>query len=621
MRVNLDKIVTLDFETYYDNEYSLKSKELNTSEYIRHPRFKAHCVGIKIGNEPTQVYWEDQVKTALHSIDWTTHAVLCHHTQFDGLILSHHYGIIPAFYFDTMSMARAMHSNQIRSGHGLDSVAAFYGVGNKLPNVLGKMKAHLVIPEELRPEADEYTKTDVDLTLAVFRAMAGVFPDDEFRLIDQTMRMFCDPVFFVDLPRVETELERELAEKQAKVEACGFDIDELMSAGKLAAALRSLGVEPPMKVSQRTNLETYAFSLQDEDFIALGAHEDPRVRALIAARLAVKSTLGETRARRFIKAGSDGHKLPVYLNYCGAHTTRWSGGNKLNLQNLPRGGELRKSLVAPPGHVIVVCDSAQIEARTLAWFANQQNLLKAFADGEDVYSKFASDIYKFEVNKKEHPTERFVGKTSVLGLGYGMAAPKFQGTLALGLMGPPVEIPLAKAREIVSLYRRTYPHIRALWMKMDGVLETMMYKRVSPKKDDYVVLREGVVEYDEQSLWLPNGLGLHYPELKGEFDEFTHSFRNYSYRAGKEFVNIYGGLLTENLIQALARVIVGEQLLEISDKWRVATMTHDEVVAIAPKEKADECLEDMLRIMSTPPKWASDLPLAAEGGYDVVYSK
>jgi hypothetical protein len=631
--IDLERVVAVDFETYFDKEYSLRSKEYNTSEYIRDPLFQVHCVGIKIGSAPTKVYWYDDVEPALREIDWSTHYQLSHHTHFDGMILSHHYGIYPAFYLDTLSQSRALHNCSTRMS--LDAIASLYGIGNKLPSVLSKMKGHRVIPDELRADATAYTATDVDLNSIIYRMQAPVFPEAELRLIDLTVRMFVDPIFEVDLNLAQEELEAEIAEKAAKVAACGFDVDELQSAGKLAEVLRSLGVEPPMKISKRTKLETFAFSQQDEEFMALGAHEDERVRLVIEARLAVKSTQGETRARRFIKAGSDGRKLPAYLNYCGPHTTRWSGGDKNNLQNLERGGRLRRSIKAPPGHAVVVADSAQIEARTNAWFWEENELVEAFRSGADIYSRFATEIYGHEVNRKRkelvdgvetYPDfgKGFVGKVSILGLGYQMGPPRFQGTLALGIMGPKVDISLQLARHIVyNVYRKRYKKIVGGWRICEGVLYRMFMKRIARKTEEYHTFgRNNLLAYDNQSIWLPNGLGLHYPDLKGEVtNEETGEVGNYSYRAVNEYPHIYGGLLTENIIQALARVIVAGQMLEISDRWRVAMMSHDEIVCIAPKRKAEECLHDMIRVMSSPPAWAADLPLAAEGGFDQVYSK
>jgi hypothetical protein len=207
--VDLDRVVSVDFETYFDPKYSLRSKAYSTSSYVRDPQFKAHCVGIKVGLGETKVYWDDEVEPALRAIDWSTSYLLCHHTQFDGLILSHHYGIVPMFYLDTLSMARALHSNQIRAN--LDAVAGFYGVGNKLPNALMKMKGHRDIPPEIRDEATAYTKTDVDIMHAIFRAMIRVYPERELRLIDLTVRFFTEPVLEVDHERAQRELEREIA--------------------------------------------------------------------------------------------------------------------------------------------------------------------------------------------------------------------------------------------------------------------------------------------------------------------------------------------------------------------------------------------------------------------------
>jgi hypothetical protein len=629
--VDIERVVSVDFETYYDQKYSLRAKAYSTSSYVRDPQFKAHCVGIKIGTGTTVVYWEDEIAPALNAIDWSTHYLLCHHAQFDGLILSHHYGIVPMLYLDTLSMARALHSNQIRAS--LDAVASFYGVGNKLPNVLSKMKGQRVIPDELRPDATSYTKTDVDIMFAIFRTMITVYPERELRLIDLTVRFFTEPVLDVDQVRAGRELEHEIAEKRAKIARLIVDEDkvanatdeeiedivaQLQSAGKFAKLLQGLGVEPPMKLSPRTKQMTYAFSQQDEEFMALGAHPDERVRLLIAARLAVKSTIGETRARRLMQHG-DNMKLPLYLNYCGAHTTRWSGGDKMNPQNFGRDGELRKSIIAPPGHVIVAVDSAQIECRTNMWLAKQLDVLEVFAQGGDVYSRTASECYGHEVSKETFPEKRFVGKVATLGLGYQMGPPRFQGTLALGIMGPQVFIELPECQRIVRTWRRKHDKVVKQWKSMEDVLYHMLMKRVNGKRDDYTDY-QGVFSYDEQSIWLPNGLGLHYPDLRGTYDRDKDTFVGYSYRSNKQYVSIYGGLLTENVIQALSRVIVAEQMIEIADKYRVVTMTHDEVVACAPKQQADACLEDMITAMRKPPAWCADLPLDAEGSYGPTYS-
>lgn len=634
MQIDLTKVVTLDWETYFDSDYSLRNKNLNTSEYIRDERFVAHCVGIKEGNTPTRVVWYDDIAPALKELDLPNRYMLAHNTAFDGLILSHHYGIVPALYLDTMSMGKALHNGSSRAS--LDALAAFHGLGNKLPNVLGKMKGHRLIPDDLRADAAAYTAQDVDLCFLLFRMMISVYPESEVQLIDWTIRQFADPVLRVDLERARGELEREIERKReliAKVAGAEQDLEKveelLQSANKFAAELRSLGVEPPMKTSPRTKLQTFAFSQQDDEFMQLVNHEQQEVRELVEARLAAKSTIGETRAQRFLNVG-DG-TLCVGQNYFGAHTGRWSGANKMNLHNLPKierdpvtkepipgTGELRQAILAPPGHQIVVADSSQIEARTLAWVAGQHDLLEVFHNKGDPYKVLASEIYgkpPAEITKDE----RAVGKAGVLGLGYYMGAARFQGSLAMGILGPKMEVPIEFCQRVVTTYRKKNHRITALWRDMSMILYRMLMKKAHGQPDEYSQYK--FLEYDAQSIWLPNGLALHYPDLRAEWNDHTERFEDYHYRSNKEFVRIHAGVLTENLIQALARVIIGEQLLQINERYRAVLMTHDEIVCVAPDAEAEACLQYMFEVMSTSPAWAPDLPLAAEGGYAPNYSK
>lgn len=299
------------------------------------------------------------------------------------------------------------------------------------------------------------------------------------------------------------------------------------------------------------------------------------------------------------------------------NTGRWSGGNKMNLQNLPRGSELRRSIVAPEGHKIVVVDSSQIEARVLAWLAGQENLLEQFRNKADVYSAFASVVYGRPIDRKrvdEHGNkpdelEGIVAKVCVLGLGYQMGAAKLQDTFAKGMMGPKIDFTLDECRHFVNTYRSANYMIAALWQKMDHVLRAASVGQEGTYK---------CLSWGKDYIRLPNGMFLHYPALTVSENDQIEYYNKYG------ISYIYGGLATENAVQALARIIVAEQMLDIIDAdsdYNVMTMTHDEIVVICPDEKVDTCLDDMLRIMRTPPAWAPDLPLDAEGGYAQDYSK
>jgi hypothetical protein len=569
------RLVTLDFETYYSATYSLRSLALSTSGYIRHPEFKPHCVGLKLDDAPTQWYHGDAILFALKAIDWRNSAMLAHHAAFDGLILSHHYGIVPAYYYDTLSMARALHSNAI--GAGLDEVAGFYHLGHKAPGVLEKLKGVRDPAPELLNLLGEYCVKDVDLCYGIFQLMHEGFPQDELDLINLTVRMFTDPILELDLPRLKQELQREQEEKARRIASSGVSLTVLSSADKFAHELVCSGVEtPPRKKSKTTGKPIWAFSKTDLDFLDLRGHPSERVRKLVDGRLAAKSTLAESRAKRLIDSGRAGGRLPVYLSYFGAHTGRWSGrGDRVNLQNLPRpaydtqglyiypSAELRRSIRAPAGHVLVVVDSAQIEARVLAWLAKDTEQLNLFRAKQDVYKHMAAKIYHClaaDITKDQ----RFVGKVATLGLGYGMGRDKFKLTMALGNLGDPVFLSDDQAWHIVNTYRQARAAVVKLWRDLESVLYSMTQRRAGAHKDK-------PLRWDNQHrIHLPNGTYLRYPYL--EFERGEYQYFDYKTIVRKKFnqtledetgKKIFGGAFTENLVQALARIVIGEQMLAI----------------------------------------------------------
>lgn len=670
------KIISLDTETYYDQDYTLR--KLNTSSYVRDPRFKLQMVGVKEGRKPTKVMTEKQFKVWAKTVPWKDRALLCHHTHFDGFILSHHYGIVPGMYLDTLSMARGLHSNEVDGD--LDSVAKFYGGRGKIEGILEKTKGVRDWSPALFKEVGTYCVQDVDEMHRIFWLMHAKMPGREMELIDLIVRMFCDPVLKVNIPKVRAEHAREVAKRKelffsavtaadyepggehydkdlhkklikgpAERALTGEDRDMLICKRLLgnnewfADQLRKVGIEPAKKVSpawMKASPATrdddgkyiYAFGKDDIGFTSLPEqHElwrgdlDPNKKAdvvqiaarkihleiMVGARLASKSTNNITRAERFIVAGDNGMSLPVGYAYSRAHTHRLGGSNKMNMQNLQRGGELRESIEAPPGYELAVCDSAQIEARMNAWFWEQEDLVEAFRLGRDIYSEFASkSIYHRELTKKD-TKERFVGKTSILGLGFQMGAPKLQLTLAKGIGGVSAILTLNECHRIVNAYRSTYFKIRNGWAKCQSILEDMATGRTGSYK---------CISWEKETIWLPNGMCLKYPGLKAAINEDT-GWMEFTYLAKGIRSKIYGGLLCENIIQALARIVVMYQMLEINKKYRAVMTTHDEVVALAKALAAEKCFQFMLGVMRTPPSWAPGLPLNAEGGHAFNYSK
>lgn len=666
--VDWARLVTLDFETYFDADYTLR--KLSTSEYIRDPRFKVQCVGIKIGNKATKVYPAGKVRAALRAIPWETHSLLAHHAHFDGFILSHHYGIQPKKLYCTLSMARGLHSNDI--GAGLDEVSKFYGGHGKIDGVLEKTRGVLVWPPALYNEAGAYCGNDVDETLRVFKLMWPFMPHDEMDIIDVTVRMFTDPMLKVDRPRVEKELAREIAAKRALLLSIASQaVDErlskadlaplgpnpseediavrrakkLIGSDRFAQLLVNEGVDPPTKTSpawmkkskeeklaQADKKEVYAFSKTDLEFIALVEDPNPRVRALVEARLSVKSSGNVTRAGRFLKASENDQSIPVYLKPYAALTLRWGGGDGTNFQNLKRGGELRKSIMAPKGHVIAVKDSGQIEARVNAWLWGQEDLLHDFRQYDagldrDPYCKFGDVIYNRPITKAD-TEERFVAKVGVLALGYQMGAKRLKNTLALGVMGPQVFISDEVAERIVWAYRSRNDKIKKGWGFCQQIIEDMARGIPGSYK---------CISWDKETVYLPNGMTLRYPGLHDKRipmmaaakfldeditdGEFDFSRPHYVYDRKRVEGKLYGGMLCENIVQCLARLIVAKQLLTISRKYRVVMTTHDEVAVLVKQAQAERASEFMQQAMMTPLPWCKDLPLNAEGGFDVFYSK
>jgi DNA polymerase len=372
-----------------------------------------------------------------------------------------------------------------------------------------------------------------------------------------------------------------------------------------------LGVDPPTKISLRTNKEAWAFAKTDEAFKELASHPDPRVQALVEARLGNKTTLEETRTQRFIDIAKRG-KLPVPIKYYAAHTGRWGGDDKINLQNLPSRGananKLKKSICAPEGYVIIDSDSSQIEARTVAWLSGQNDLVEAFENGEDVYKIMASAIYSKDA-KKITTSERFVGKTTILGAGYGMGGKKFQAQLKT--FG--VDIPEDEAAHIIQIYRATYGKIPELWRQAGRCLEAINSKQACN------LGLEGVVEFDphKAGFLLPSGLWQRYEGIEKVTDSQGNTQFQYPTRRG--IVKIYGGKVIENICQAVARCVIAEQMVKISQRYRVVLTVHDAVACIAREEEKEEALQYVMECMRWRPTWANTLPLNCEASYGHSY--
>ncbi len=603
-------VITIDFETYYDRAFSLS--KMTTEEYIRDERFETIGVSVKVNDEEAQWFSGTKKKTSewLDQFDWDNSVAVAHNAVFDMAILNWVFDIRPKRIADTLSMLRAIDGPN--AGNSLAKAAERYGLGikgNEVVNALGKRRLDFT-PKEMTAYC-VYCINDVRLTYELFKRIAVGFPAIELRLIDLTIRMFTEPVLELDKWALTSHLVKVQKLKTQLMNKAVITKENLMSNPKLAETLSSLGVAPPMKTSPTTGKETYAFAKNDEGFKALLEHESPIVQAIVAARLNVKSTLEESRTERFIKIAERG-TLPVPLRYYAAHTGRWGGDDKVNLQNLPRKSPLKKAILAPEGYTFIDCDSSQIEARTLAWLAGQDDLVAAFDAGEDVYKIMASRIYGVPADEVTDD-QRFVGKTTILGCGYGMGAAKFKAQL----MTFGVDMELEECERIIFIYRATYPKIPKLWQQASRALMAMTRNKTAPLGCGEVLTVCGTA-----GIKLPNGLSIKYPNLRRRKGKETKDFELvYDTNKGRAVIptRIYGGKAVENICQALARIIIGEQMLMIARSYRVVMTVHDAVGVIAPTEKAAKAREFVEQCMRMRPKWATALPLNCESKMGASY--
>jgi DNA polymerase I-like protein with 3'-5' exonuclease and polymerase domains len=604
-------LITLDFETYYDQDFSLR--KLTTEAYIRDPRFEVVGVGVKLNDGETE--WasgtHEQISRYLHSFDWSNAMLLCHNTMFDGAILSWLFDIQPRVLADTLCIARALHGVEV--GGSLHVLSQRYNLGAKGTEVLnakGKRRVDFT-PEELSRYGD-YCVNDVELTYKLFMRMGKNFPKQEMRIIDMTLRMFTEPRLELDIGLLQEHLENTIKIKEDLITSSGVTREHLMSNPKFAELLVSLNVDPPMKTSLTTGKETYAFAKNDEAFKALQEHEDPRVQALVTARLGTKSTLEETRAERFIGIAKRG-LIPIPVRYYAAHTGRWGGDDKINIQNLPsrgvNGKKLKSSIIAPVGYTLVDCDSSQIEARVLAWLAGQDDLVKAFANKEDVYIKMASKIYNVK-EKDVTKEQRFVGKSTILGAGYGMGAVRF----AEQLKSFGTTISVDEARRIISIYRDANWKISQFWRNCQNMLVEMSRGKLTTFGAKGIV--KSVETATGYGIKLPSGLVMRYDDLQYEQGERGPEF---SYKTRRGRTRIYGGKVTENVCQAIARCIMGEQMLAIAKRYKPVLTVHDSVVCCVPDDELDEARQYIEECMSTTPSWAEGMPITCESGIGKSY--
>jgi DNA polymerase len=466
--------------------------------------------------------------------------------------------------------------------------------------------------------------------------------------------MFTNPTLELDKDMLNEAITDERQKREALLEKIGIEETSLASNEQFANVLLELGVTPPKKISKTTGKEAYAFAKNDALFQALLNSDNEDVALLCEARLKVKSTLERTRAQRFVDIAEKG-TLPVPLHYYGAHTGRWSAskGSGLNLQNLKRGSFLRKAIQAPKGYTLVVCDLSQIEPRVLAYLADYQPLLDIFASGQDAYAAFGAQMFGIpNLNKTDHPDLRQSAKSALLGCGYGMGWASFSAQLLTGFLGAPptmydkafakqlgvstedvnsfvswehnmemlANIPhtceekellihALASKKIIDIYRSKAQSVVSLWDLCGGLIKHSLSEG---NEHTYKCLT-----FSKESIILPSGLSLRYPNLTGTTDEKGRVQWHY----GADKKKLYGGKVVENIVQAVARCVMTDGMLRIQKRYSCVLTVHDEVVVLVPENEAKEAEAWVLEQMVADPPYMKGIPLDAETGCNKRYGE
>ena len=675
------RIVVLDFETYWNSKDYTLSK-IGPISYIRDSRFSAQLMSYIVTDASTMTY--DRVRVAEHDnipavlaalkLDAPDVVTVAHNGNgFDFLILSEIYHVVPRIAIDTMCMERWTGVSRIQN-ESLKSMAKFFQCGEKVEGTVisdGRKWPEDFTPDE-RTAFIQYCRNDTEQCFLSFKAMLPFVTADALLFSSITAKMACNPVLRLDDDMLTAYL-NELSDKVTKArndinKMFMFKSDEdflkaIRSSASFVKMLELLGRKPPMKYSVaksetkrkrleaegKTNLSeedyavyTPALAKSDLDFVAMASDADERVALLVRTRLENNSSIQRSRAETFHALAKSGRPMPVMLNAFKAHTSRYTAGNsegssdKLNLQNLskrdPSQLTLRKAVQAPEGMALVACDSSQIEARILAYVANETELVDAFRRGADPYADLAEKIFQIPSEKihkgaksgdKKLKAYRNVGKTGILSAGYGVGWRKYADTLLRqGVrLSSDIDQHYEMAHHAHNVYRASNPNIVAFWDTCQTVIKAL-YLGYS---GEFGGPNDNIFQYsvapicgrdDVPTIIGPNKYTLRYFKLSCEVSEKNNREEYYYTRVkGKSELKtkIYGGALAENLCQYLAFALLQWQACRMTEQGiRLIANIHDSFLAICPEDEAEHTKSVMESCMSSVPDWLGDFPVACE---------
>lgn len=627
------RIIAIDFESYYDKVCSIKT--LGTMGYFSHPDFEAYLVTAAYtqpGHTNRTLWASDPA-----DFDWSLiegAIVLSHNAAFDETLYL--YGVAQGWWPKFTPLAwhctadMAAYFGHPRSLAGASEVV----LGNKVSketrnNMAGKRWASMT--PEFQKEVVQYAVKDATLCLDLWFACGEKWPESERRL-SALNRKICQNGIPVDPDELQVQL-LDLKQQCWNLEQSvpWKDSAPLLSRPAFNAECRKHGLEPPASLAKGDPEAVEWIKEHGENYLWIGAATNwRRVNALVK------------KLEAFDNATMPDGRLYGSLLYFGAHTGRFSGsGGNLNLQNLPQGelfgSDIRSLIKAKPGHKLIKIDLSQIEVRTVCWLAGDHKMLDEIRTSRDVYETFAIRFGLWSLDRgvlaEEDPALRSKPvKPMVLGCGFGAGAAK------LALMFRMEE---EEAQKAVTLYRSKMTKVVDLWKHYDQGLVTacqqlqpyvvkmpsgreLTYRGLKRHKEKYTVM-EPMWEVGTDCPMRPVIDPATGKQLVKEVERERMVVSALRLLNGKRVrVNIWGGVVTENMAQALARDIFVDRMMALADHGYRENMilhVHDELVMEVPEDEAETAFATARDIFSTAPPWIPDLPMAADGKILDVYCK
>ena len=631
------RLLFLDFESYYDNVYSLR--KMTPAEYILDPRWETHMMAARFDDGPIEIIDGPDVQAFFDSVDPKDTITLTYNALFDNCIAAWRYGFVPARMIDVMGMVRLLRGHVLK-GVSLETAADYFKLPAKehtIIKVKGMRRAEIMGQPALWEQYKVYCRRDVYLMAAIFYKLLPEMPPSQFKWMDLVLRAAVEPQLVIDHDLLKAHYDDVVNDKEDLIKAAESNKIDLMSNAKFAEQLELLGVEIGYKPSPSDpTIEIPAFAKPDEFMSDLLEHEDPQVQALAAARLGVKSTLEEKRSQRLLSIAQlswmdylgQHNLMPIPLRFAGAHTLRLSGDWKINMQNLPsgRGGKktkLRLALKAPPGYKEVAGDVGQMHARLTSWLSGSP-LLQQCRDKKDPYNALATEIFQRPINRKlpSDEIEGQIGKGGVLGLGFGAAAKKFYSMVIRSVRSSGGDVDALKkvwtlelAEKAVKAYRRVERKTVNLWYTLDLILDTSFAGKSAPVKLKPVEIGHGYVRG-------PSGLEMRYviPHMtsKEDSDELDKYYgtawggRDKYYLYAKRKHKIYGASMLENIAQFLEVEIMQAAAIRLAKRgYRFALQDHDGLGFVVRDEDVPAAEAAIKEELTRPLSWCKDLPLVA----------